>query len=336
MYAYLAWLTTTGKAEPRQIEGYRRLYDRHVRGAILALADGTRIGPLGGLPVTEISTDLVQAWITWMGTRKYKRKGELVAYSPKTIANVHGGVISPALSWAARQKGVPIDTNPCVGVILPDRPGRPVPLEQVPTGLKIADWITIAYEVSQLAGDIVTLAMGTGLRWGEIIALRPRDIDLKRRLLTVAQVVKEDPQRRNYLAPYGKSEAAMRTIRIPESVVLMLKRRMKGLPKKTLLFSGARGGILNSSGWHQTHWSKVTVKATERDITTRATVHKMRHAHAVELLAANVSLDTVSKRLGHESIVVTSDLYSHLSPEADQRAADVVDQVMSGRRSASA
>ncbi|MBG0826911.1 tyrosine-type recombinase/integrase [Planomonospora sp. ID67723] len=58
---------------------------------------------------------------------------------------------------------------------------------------------------------------------------------------------------------------------------------------------------------------------------------RLRHAHATELLASDVSLDTVSKRLGHESIIVTANIYSRLSPEADQRAVDVVDQVMGGR-----
>ncbi|GII63293.1 hypothetical protein Skr01_33780 [Sphaerisporangium krabiense] len=328
VYDYLAYLGKTGKAEPRQVAGYRRLYGGHVRGAIVTLEDDTRVGPLGGRPVAEVTTELVQAWVFWMRGRTYSRRGERIPYSPKTISNVHGGVLSPALSWAARKASIPIEVNPCVGVILPERPGRSVTLEQVPTGLEIADWIAIGYEVSQLAGDILTLAMGTGLRWGEMIALRPCDIDLRRKLLTVAQVVKEDERRRNYLAPYAKSDAGLRTIRIPDSVVLMLRRRTKDVPAQGLIFTGARGGILNSSGWHQTHWSKVVATARERQIQTAATPHKFRHAHALELLGENVSLDTVSKRLGHESITVTADIYGHLSPEADGRAADVIDSVM--------
>lgn len=323
---YFAALARTGKAEERQILGYRRLFDQHVRPAIVVV-DGKRVGPLGGLPLPEITTDVDQAWVTWMGTRRYRHRGELVPYSAKTVHNIHGGVISPALSWAARKGHV--EANPCIGVQLPPKAAHSVTIDQVPTGEEIARWIAIAYAVSPLAGDVVTLAFGAGLRWGELTALRPIDIDLKRKLLTVAQVVKEDGKtRRPYLAPYGKTDAALRTIRIPEGVVLVLRRRMKGLGDRQLLFRGARGGILNSSGWHQTHWSKVVARAAGAEITTEATVHMFRHGHATALLADNVSLDTVSKRLGHKSIVVTSKLYSHLSPEADQRAADVIDQVM--------
>ncbi|WP_433247962.1 hypothetical protein ACQPYK_47970 [Streptosporangium sp. CA-135522] len=43
-------------------------------------------------------------------------------------------------------------------------------------------------------------------------------------------------------APYGKSDAALRTIRIPDSVVLTLKRRMKGVPDRELIFTAPRGG----------------------------------------------------------------------------------------------
>jgi integrase len=297
-----------------------------VRAAVVVV-DGERVGPLGGLPVTEITTDVVQAWVTRMGTRRYRHRGEMQPYSPKTIHNIHGGVLSPALSWAAR-KGH-IDASPCTGVQLPQMSKRSVTIDQVPTGREIGRWIALAYEVSQLAGDITSLAFGTGLRWGEITALRPIDIDLRRGLLTVAQAVKEDgATRRPYVASYGKSDAALRTIRIPDSVVLVLRRRMKGCAERELLFRGTRGGILNSSGWHQTHWSKVVARAAAAEIDTEATIHKMRHGHATALLAENVSLDTVSKRLGHASIAVTANLYSHLTPEADRRAADVIGQVM--------
>lgn len=86
-----------------------------------------------------------------MRGRTYARKGQQIPYAPKTIANIHGGIISPALSWAARKRDIPIEVNPCIGVILPTRPRRTVTLNQVPTGLEIGDWIAIAYEVSQLA-----------------------------------------------------------------------------------------------------------------------------------------------------------------------------------------
>jgi integrase len=331
-----AYLAAPGDAEPRQILGYRRLFDQHVRVARVKLDDeGTLTGPLGGLPIDEVTAEVIQAWIVWMGTRTYTRNGTRTPYSAKTIHNIHGGVVSPALAWACRNRSVPITVNPCADVKLPKLRRRSVSAEQVPMGTEIATWVKLAYEVSELAGDLTTLAMGTGLRWSEMIALRPIDVDLGRRLLTVARAVKEDGQTRAlYIAPYAKSDAALRTLRLPDSVVDMLARRIQDIdiPPRSLIFRAARGGIFQSSVWYTTHWSKVQAKAAAAGIGTGATAHKFRHAHATELLAHNVSLDTVSKRLGHESILVTSALYSHLTPEADQRAADLIDGVMNGAR----
>ncbi|WP_327587139.1 tyrosine-type recombinase/integrase [Nonomuraea sp. NBC_00507] len=108
----------------------------------------------------------------------------------------------------------------------------------------------------------------------------------------------------------------------------MLQRRMENLPPQGLLFTAPRG-ILHSNGWSRT-WTKVVDLAQESGILTAATLHKMRHFHATELLAANVSMDTVSRRLGHASVLVTSAIYGHLTPKADQRAANILDAVMGG------
>ncbi|MFF4779380.1 tyrosine-type recombinase/integrase [Microtetraspora fusca] len=326
-----AYLAQNMKADARQIADYRRLYVNHVQAAIVTLPDGRRVGPLGGLPVDELDGDTIQAWVNWMRGRTYAYRGQKRHYSPKTIHNVHGAVIAPALAYALR-KGL-ITADPCADVQLPQKPARTVSLDQVPTGEEIQQWIAIAYKASLLAGDIVSIAMGTGLRWAEITALRPCDIDLERRLLTVAGAIKEDDKsRRLYRAEYGKSATALRTIRIPASLIMVFARRTRGLDRKALIFRGARGGILSSSSWSHIHWKKVMKLAQEQaTVETDPTLHKFRHAHATSLLAANVSLDTVSKRLGHKSITVTSNLYSHLSPEADQRAVDVVDQVMTGK-----
>ncbi|GAA2618923.1 site-specific integrase [Actinomadura fulvescens] len=332
------------RAEERQVAQYGRLFDQHVRHAIVTLPDGGQVGPLGGLPIDQFTTEVDEAWVEWMQARRWvyrkaktlpdgtRVKADVRSYSAKTIRNIHGSVMSPAMAFAARKYGKHVPVNPCAGVELPEVNGRSVNLDYVPTGDEIEQWIEIGYEVSELAGDIITIATGTGLRWGELTALRPCDVDLKRDLLHVRQVVKEDAKRRPYIASYGKSDAALRTIRIGRKVRKVLKRRIKGLDLKSLIFRARHGGIYRSTGWHQTHWSKVVAKAVERGIMTQVTPHKLRHAHATTLLAMNVSLDTVSKRLGHKSIVTTSALYSHLEPEADERAANAIDDVMSGKR----
>jgi integrase len=249
---YLGWLSKHRKAEERQIEDYRRLFEQHVRAAVVTLPDGSKAGPLGGLPIDQYTTEVDEAWVTRMAERTYVRRkarkdgeeDDVRPYSAKTIHNIHGAVISPAFAYAARRYSKHVPINPCVSVVLPKKSsGKSVSLEQVPTGAEIERWITFGYEVSTLAGDIITLAVGTGMRWSEMIALRPCDIDLERGLLTVAQVVKQDKRRRNYIAPYGKTDAALRTLRVSQSMVDMLSRRMRDVAPKDLIFQAARGTV---------------------------------------------------------------------------------------------
>jgi integrase len=319
------------KPARRQVADYRRRWQQNVASAVVTLPDGRRVGPLGALPIEQVTGEVLQAWVTWMEQRRwvYGPKDPIPKpYSPKTIANIHGGIIRPALGFAATKRGY-LDANPAAGVELPRRDGRTVTPDCVPAGTELEQWITIGYSVGVLAGDIITVALGTGLRWGEITALRPCDLDMDARLLTVNQVVKEDENRRPYIAPYGKSPAAQRTIRLPARVIAMLRRRIQGLELRALIFTTTRGGILtHSGGWYDTHWSKVVQRAQKAGILTAVTPHKFRHAHATALLAKNVSLDTVSKRLGHSSVVTTADLYGHRTPEADRHAVEVMDQVM--------
>jgi integrase len=327
---YLQRLRKLRKVEPRQLTDYRRAWERHVAYAVVHLPDKGNVGPLGAVDVREVTADVVEAWVAWMGERRWTYSPKDTTpkpYSPKTIANVHGTVVSPVLGFAAI-RGY-IDANPAAGMELPERRGHTVTLDHVPTGNEPEMWITLGYEVSNLAGDVIAIAFGTGLRWGEIAALRPCDINLEAGLLTVNQVIKQDENRHLYIAGYGKTDAAQRTTRLPRRVIAVLRRRVEGVHELGLIFTGVRGGILNPSGnWHKNHWSKVIARAKAAGIFTQATPHKFRHSHATSLLGANVSLDTVSKRLGHASSSTTSDLYGHLAPEADKAAVGIIDDLI--------
>jgi integrase len=59
-------------------------------------------------------------------------------------------------------------------------------------------------------------------------------------------------------------------------------------------------------------------------------IHDLRHSHASWLLAGGVPLPTIQRRLGHESITTTIDLYSHLSPDMQTAPADVMGHMLAG------
>jgi site-specific recombinase XerC len=120
------------------------------------------------MPVDRISTEIVQAWVAHMRTKTYGTGRR--HYSPKTIANIHGSVIAPVFDLAVDSGYV--GANPCRRVRLPERRGRSVRSHHILDVEEMPDWIDCAYQVDVDTGDITALILGTGLRWGELTALR--------------------------------------------------------------------------------------------------------------------------------------------------------------------
>ncbi len=73
-------------------------------------------------------------------------------------------------------------------------------------------------------------------------------------------------------------------------------------------------------------WSVAMEAAGMPDVT----LHSLRHTHASHLIAAGVDVLTISRRLGHSSPKITLDIYGHLFPNTDDRAAQVMDAALSG------
>ena len=165
----------------------------------------------------------------------------------------------------------------------------------------------------------------TGLRWGELIALRPTDIDFLRRTVTVQRTIVEVPRKINptgermVVKPYPKDEP--RTLRISRGLVETLSRQVAafGLAPDQLMFSStgrADGGPISRN----TFRTRVWLPALERaDLGFHVRVHDLRHAHASWALAGGADLKAVMDRMGHSQISTTQ-RYLHSLPDSDDKA----------------
>ena len=166
------------------------------------------------------------------------------------------------------------------------------------------------------------LALNTGLRCGEVCALRKSDAQLHRRNLLVGGTVVEaggtfrqattkGRKRRNVALDQSVADA----IREHEALVAGTGGR-RG-PKAPLLTVGRNGWIRPSA-----------LSAAFRGICAdyglprEATFHSLRHTHATWLLLQGVDMRTVSERLGHSSVAVTLSIYAHVLPGRDAQAAE--------------
>lgn len=254
---------------------------------------------------------------------------------PSTVASCHR-VLHRALNVAVRRGYLP--RNVC-GLIDPPK----VPRSEImpPTPDQIAKLLDAAEARGDRLVALWELAAYSGARQGELLGLQWADLDLDRATMTIRRtlidVLAGEP---TYGEP--KSETSRRTLSLPPEAVAALRahrdrqgferqRLGEGYAAHDLVFATPIGGPLhNTSVW------RCYKRALERaGLPTTFRFHDLRHAHATAMLAAGVHMKVAQVRLGHGSIQITMDTYSHIQAGLDAEAADLVGAAFGRARRAS-
>jgi len=183
------------------------------------------------------------------------------------------------------------------------------------------------HEVEELAantivpyGNLVLLAALTGLRQGELLALRDRDVDLDSMTVQVAHGAYKGE-----LVPV-KTRASRRRVDLSNTAAQVLRRQL--LARKPndrgLVFPSPEGLILNDDNFRH----RVFRPAVRRTSLTRLRFHDLRHTYAALMVAAGAHPKYLQAQMGHSSIRVTLDLYGHLFPDANRGVLDSLDALM--------
>ena len=171
----------------------------------------------------------------------------------------------------------------------------------------------------------VMLALASGMRRGEVLALRWKNIDLDRGLLRVVQSLE---QTKAELRFKDTKSSQTRAITLPAFAVREL-RRLKHEQAQELLSLGIRqtgdtlaccrvdGEPLQPRS--VTHQFNLLCKGI-KDL-PRVRFHDLRHSHATQLLADGIHPKVAQERLGHSTITTTMDLYSHVTETMQADAA---------------
>ncbi len=210
--------------------------------------------------------------------------------------------------------------------------------QQARTEVEILNAEQIADALRKLDGHplhpIVALAIGTGARRGEIAALHWSDIDLDAATVRIERSIEQTKDGLRVKAP--KTAAGRRTVSLPAFAVDALRdRRRQTLELRLQLGIGTLPGDApvfgNFEGNKVTpHYiTKSWLRAIKSRKLPKVTFHSLRHSHASALIAAGIDVVTVSRRLGHASPALTLSTYSHLFSNSDDKAAAVIDAVLS-------
>ncbi|MAG14933.1 MAG: site-specific integrase [Dehalococcoidales bacterium] len=292
---------------PRTAEGYEHIMRRHL------------IPALGSMTLAHVKPEHLQRYYS------EKLTGNL---SAQTVRHHHTALhkaLQTAVEWGLLNRNV-------ADAVSPPRVQRPE--MQTWSEEDIARFIEAAKDSSYYA--LFYTALFTGMRRSELLALRWQDVDL---MLSQVYVSRSMHVLKGGRVIFRSSKTAKgrRTVALPPSAILLLKehhekqnleRAMLGIPltNDDLVFSQFDGkSLLPNTVTHA--WIKLVRRAGLKPIR----LHDTRHSHASLMLKQGVHPKIVQERLGHASIQITLDTYSHVAPGLQQAAAVRFDEVFSAR-----
>ncbi|MGD9713612.1 MAG: tyrosine-type recombinase/integrase [Thermomicrobiales bacterium] len=301
----LEWLRR-GKLrwQPSTWATYGQLAEKHV------------LPHIGAHPAHTITTPRLQHWIDQLVNE---------GLSPSYVGNARL-IITGAYKQAVR--GGVLRENPALGLELPTRRRSKI-TTWTPTEAQLFLGVVAAHP---LWHALYRLALTTGLRPGELRALQWSDVDVNRGLITVRRTMTRDAQYHPVVGERTKTDQVRGVTLSSETAralgIWRTEQKRQRLAVLTwhdsdLVFTRADGRFIA-----QTSWQRVHQENCEKAGVPRITLHSLRHTVATIMLEQNVHPKIVSDLLGHSSIQMTLDRYSHVSTDLQRQSIDALESAL--------
>jgi integrase len=307
------WLDAV-KAEvaPKSHERYREIVENFL------------VPALGALALTKLAPSHIQtAYNGWASAGR--RDGKDGGLSPRTRRHLHR-LLKSALSRAVEQQLLARNPADAFKKRLPKverKPMATLTTEQAALLLSAIRHTRVYWAA--------LLALATGARRGEVLALRWQNVDLDRGVIRIVESLEQTKGALRFKAP--KTEKA-RAVTLPDFAVDEL-RRLKREQAEELLAIGVRqsGDTLlcaraDGEPMQPRSLTHEFTRLVRRIEVPRVRYHDLRHSHATQLLEAGVHPKVAQERLGHSTISTTLDLYSHVTETMQEDAATRLDAAL--------
>lgn len=277
---------------------------------------------LGNTPMTKLApADIQKAYNGWAAGGR--RDGKTGGLSPRTRKHIHR-ILRAALTRAVEQQVIYRNPTDAFRKRLPKIERR--------------ELLTLSTEQSAMLLEAIKhtrtywptlLALATGMRRGEVLGLRWKNVDFDGASIRVVESIEETKSGLRFKAP--KTEKT-RAITLPAFAIEELRRLKKKQAQELALL-----------GLHQDGQTLVCGQADGRPLQPRSLTHEftrlvrrvpdlprirfhdLRHSHATQMLLAGVHPKVAQERLGHSTITTTLDLYSHVTDTMQNDAAARLD-----------
>ena len=277
----------------RTVEGYRYLLDHHI------------LPTFGAAPMSRVTPDAVRAWY------RDQLRTATKSVPPKAYRVLH------AIFATAVDDGL-VGANPCriKGAGTEHHPERPIVTPEEVAAL--ADGIEPRWRA------MVLVAAYGQLRFGELVGLRRRDVDLRGGTVMVdSQLVEPEKGIQERTRP--KSDAGRRSVTLPAFVVDELRRHLIAYVEPDVdapVFAGPYGGLPRRRNWARI-WSKAR---TLSGVADTVHLHDLRHLGATLAAQSGGTTKEVMARLGHASPRAAL-IYQHAVPDRDRAIAHALDAI---------
>lgn len=296
-------------------------YNRSIKNLILP--------NLGAITIKDLKTDDIQKFYNKLVNDKkapatVRRNHQIIHSCLEKAKSTH------LLSW-----------NPCEGVTLPKLDDKEAKALTVNEMNKFID-ILSSPKIGPKWRAAFLLAIGTGLRQGEILALKWKNVNFRNYTVTVKEAISRT-NAEGLIFKSPKTKKSKRTLPIPKEVAIalrlwrILQQRLKSVPgidyqDQGLVFTTSNGTVIYPRNFTRRFYAIRTMAG----LSTEINLHALRHTYATRLLENGENLKTVQELMGHADISTTGNTYAHVMPEIKRQAVNNLDGLLRRKDSSKA
>jgi len=304
------WSYKRSSVKPKTFDQYETLARIHL------------VPEIGEIKLVDLTTDHVQRVINRMNNEGLSRRTiELVKV-----------VLHAALKQAQRNKLV--YENVCDNVVLPRKENTEIRVLDMEEQSQL-----IAALEENYVGRGLLLALYTGMRRGEVLALEWEDYDIEKGTISVskslvrARTYSKTGNKTELVVGTPKTEKSKRVIPLVDKAVQLLEKHRICQKEYSelvgsfyedhgLIFSSSSGGYMDPGNFNR-KLNKVTKELGMKSLSP----HVLRHSFATRGLEVEVSLKAMQELLGHSSITVTGNIYTHLLEKQKRKEVEKLNKV---------